>query len=288
MVVRKRFMVAGHLLRVVLDDRIAKRLTNYVPFASDDDSNPVFTLIVDEGKEMPNGFVEEWRQEEEGQEIVCGQCEEKPSFLFRWLGKTGGWLVCSPDYAEAKLTLSGYEGKATLDNAMMVVFAMATSRRGTLLFHSSTVSLDGYGYMFLGTSGTGKSTHSRLWIENISGTELVNDDNPVVRVYDDGHIVVYGSPWSGKTPCYRQASCRLGGIVGLAQAPYNDIRRLCGIEAYALLSASVSGKTWDKSIADGLHRTLNALAKQTPVWHLDCLPNSDAATLCCNNIKIND
>lgn len=116
----------------------------------------------------------------------------------------------------------------------------------------------------------------------------MNDDNPVVRVYDDGHIVVYGSPWSGKTPCYRQASCRLGGIVGLAQAPYNEIRRLGGIESYALLSASVSGKTWDKSIADGLHRTLNALAKQTPVWHLDCLPNSDAATLCCNKIKIDN
>ena len=174
---------------------------------------------------------------------------------------------------------------AKRDNAMMVLFAMATARLATLLFHASTVSLEGKAYMFLGKSGTGKSTHSRLWLQNIEGAELVNDDNPVVRVNEDGTAVVYGSPWSGKTPCYRRVAYRLGGIVGLAQAPRNAIRRMGGIEAYALLSSSVSGKVWDKGIADGLHHTLNALAMKTAVWHLDCLPDGEAARLCCEAVK---
>ena len=73
--------------------------------------------------------------------------------------------------------------------------------------------------------------------------------------------------------------------MGLAQAPRNAIRQMGGIEAYALLSSSVSGKVWDKGIADGLHHTLNALAMKTAVWHLDCLPDGVAARLCCEAVK---
>ena len=129
--------------------------------------------------------------------------------------------------------------------------------------------------MFLGPSGTGKSTHARLWLKHIDGTELVNDDNPVVR-----QGVVYGSPWSGKTPCYRNVSYTLGGIVVLSQAPYNKIEQLGGIGAYAALMSSISGMRWDARIADGLHQSENDLATNVPIWHLDCLPDEAAATLC--------
>ena len=53
-----------------------------------------------------------------------------------------------------------------------------------------------------------------------------------------------------------------------------------GIEAYALISSSISGKRWDKSIADGLHDTINRLAIGVPTWHLNCLPNAEAALIC--------
>jgi hypothetical protein len=149
-----------------------------------------------------------------------------------------------------------------------------------VLFHAAVVSYEGRGYMFLGRSGTGKSTHARLWLKYIEGTALVNDDNPVVR---DG--VVYGSPWSGKTPCYRNVSYPLGAIVLLSQAPYNEIRRLIGIHAYVALIESISGKRWDERIADGLHQTEDALVAQVPVWHLECLPDEEAARLCQLNIK---
>ena len=112
----------------------------------------------------------------------------------------------------------------------------------------------------------------------------MNDDNPVVRVNPDGSATVYGSPWSGKTPCYRNISCPVGGIVALSQAPYNKIRRLEGITAYAAVMPSISGKRWDRAIADGLHRTENALASHVPVWHLDCLPDEAAALLCNNTV----
>ena len=109
----------------------------------------------------------------------------------------------------------------------------------------------------------------------------MNDDNPVVRVSEDGEVRVYGSPWSGKTPCYRNISYPVGAIVKLSQAPYNKIQRLKGIKAYAEVITSISGKRWDKVLAEGLHETENLIVQHAPVWHLDCLPDEAAAQLCC-------
>jgi hypothetical protein len=72
----------------------------------------------------------------------------------------------------------------------------------------------------------------------------------------------------------------LGAIVLLSQADCNKIQRLSGVYAYVALIESISGKRWDERIADGLHQTENALASSIPVWHLECLPDEEAAILC--------
>lgn len=281
------YIVAEHLFGVETDESMLALMTNYAPFkvGQSDNQDVLFYVSIVQGE--PVSYVEEWRQDEEGQDTICGHTElGEPVFEFRFGGKTAGWLVCTPGYRSGTLHLSGLHSKAALDNALMILFAMASACTGTVLFHSAVVSLDGRGYMFLGKSGTGKSTHARLWLQNIPGTELMNDDNPAVRVKPDGTAVVYGTPWSGKTPCYRNVSAQLGGIVLLSQAPYNKIVRLKGIGAYAAVVPSISGKRWDARIADGLHETENALATYIPVWHLDCLPDADAALRCKETIAI--
>jgi len=262
-----------------------KLMENYEPFRLADPHDPAFALTIGRG-EAPD-YSEELRQEEEGQEIVCGRtADHKAVFEFRWWQETAGWLICADDYREGRLVTTGRYTKMAIDNALMVLYALATAAKGTVLFHAAVVSHGGRGYMFLGPSGTGKSTHARLWLQHIEGTALVNDDNPVVRLADDGSPVVYGSPWSGKTPCYRNASYPLGAIVLLSQAPYNKIRRLGAIQAYASLVASISGKRWDSGVADGLHQTENALVSTVAVWHLECLPDEEASKLCALNIEL--
>lgn len=185
------------------------------------------------------------------------------------------FLICSKDYREGRIILPECKLKKVFYEALKMMYDLATAGKDTLHVHAAVVSCRGKGYLFLGPSGTGKSTHAQLWIKHIGGTELVNDDNPVVR---DG--VVYGSPWSGKTPCYRNVSYPIGGIVMLSQAPYNKIRRLSGIEAYVDLAESVGGKIWDSRIAEGLHQAENRVASTIPMWHLECLPDEEAARLC--------
>ena len=278
------YTVSGHCFSVTAEADDFGLMDNYEPFGCDG-GEAVFVLSVVDRK--PVSYVEEMRQEDEGQDIVCGKSDDgQPVFEYRWNGETAGWLICSDGYHEGRLVMTGNYRKMAIDNALMVLFALATAREATVLFHAAVVSHNGRSFMFLGKSGTGKSTHARLWLRHIEGAELVNDDNPVVRVGDDGSATVYGSPWSGKTPCYRNVQYPLGGIVLLSQAPYNKIRRLSGIEAYAALVPSISGMRWDECIAEGLHQTENALASVVPMWHLECLPNEEAARLCQATISL--
>ena len=283
------YQVAGHRFAVTAkDDLLQKMDQQYGPFLVKDDNTDglVFWLEVVEESEFPSteGKTEENLQEEGIEKIVIGHVGQQPYFEFWSRDNCKGRMLVDANWREVILT-NPDQTLYALNNAAMLMYAMATSRKKTALFHSSVVEHLGRAYMFLGKSGTGKSTQSQLWIKYIPETQLVNDDNPVVRVNDDGTATVYGSPWSGKTPCYRNVSYPIGGIVKLEQAPKNHIRRLKGIEAYAELVPSISGKRWDKALADGLHETENALIMNVPMWHLDCLPDEEAARLCFGNIN---
>jgi hypothetical protein len=276
------YKVAEHVFSLDMGTRgnLLCDLRQYEPFVTDATEDVVFSLEIVDMPISTEGFTDEMHQEEEGQNIIAGHLPTgEPYFEFLLGGKRSAVLICSQDYQRARLSLEEYP-QFGVNNAIMVMYALATSNKRTALFHSSVVSYQGRGYMFLGHSGTGKSTHSSLWLKYIKGTELVNDDNPVVRILEDGEVRVYGSPWSGKTPCYRNVSYPVGAIVKLSQAPYNEIQRLKGIKAYAAVVPSISGKRWDRQLAEGLHETENLIAQYVPVWHLDCLPDEAAAQLC--------
>lgn len=282
------YEVAGHRFAVMAEDNLLQKMDQYEPFLVQEDKTEelVFSLKVVEESDFPSteGKTEENLQEEGIEKIVIGHVGQQPYFEFWSREQCKGRMLVDANWQEVLLT-NPDQTLYALNNAAMLMYAMATSRKKTALFHSSVVEHQGRAYMFLGKSGTGKSTHSQLWIKYIPETQLVNDDNPVVRVNDDGTATVYGSPWSGKTPCYRNVSYPIGGIVKLEQAPENRIRRLKGVEAYAEMVPSISGKRWDKALADGLHETESTLIMQVPVWHLDCLPDEGAARLCYENIS---
>ena len=279
------YKVAGHtfVLETNGKDIANSEMQQYEAFQTDQTEDTVFSLEIVDIPLVTTDFQEDLRQEDDGQFIIAGHLPSGESYFEFWLGKKrSSVLVVSNDYMTGKVSVES-EWSFGVNNAIMVMYALATANKHTALFHSSVVSYQGKGYMFLGHSGTGKSTHSSLWLKYIEGTELVNDDNPVVRINENNEVRVYGSPWSGKTPCYRNVSYPIGAIVKLDQAPYNEITRLKGIKAYAAVMPSISGKRWDSKQADGLHETEDLLAQLVPVWHLDCLPDEAAARLCCKN-----
>ena len=206
-------------------------------------------------------------------------CDEK--------GRLCALLQSNPDFSDCVCALVAEHeaGKQFgLNNAVMLVYAFASAPYGTLLMHASVIRNNGTGYLFLGKSGTGKSTHTRLWLRYIPGSDLMNDDNPVVRVMN-GQAYVFGSPWSGKTPCYKTNSYELVGCVRLSQAPYNEIKKLKVMQAYAALHPSCPPDfAYDEKLYDCISQILNDILVKVPVYHLACLPNAEAAHLSCKTI----
>lgn len=282
------YQVAGHTFSLELpeEQHIIDEMGQYAPFVVPTADHVAFAMKVVPEEQFPatDGMTVELHQDDDGSQILAGRAAGRPYFEFQLWGRCAARMVTNEQYTDATVVLVD-EPLFGINNALMVMYALATANRQTALFHSSVVSYQGYGYMFLGKSGTGKSTHSSLWLKHIKGTELVNDDNPVVRRLSDG-FYVFGSPWSGKTPCYRNVSYPIGGIVQLSQAPYNKIERLRPLTAYAALVPSISGKRWDKVVAEGLHETEDMMAGEVAVWHLECLPDADAAHVCNQAVRI--
>lgn len=174
-------------------------------------------------------------------------------------------------------------GKA-LNAFLMILFAQSSVLHRTCLMHASVVMKADRGYAFLGKSGTGKSTHSSLWMKYFGDADLLNDDNPAIRFTDDGHVYVYGTPWSGKTPCYKNKKVELAAWVRLEQAPVNSFSWKSGVEAFVTLLPSCSSMRWDKNLYDALCDLLENLIQHVPVGYLRCRPDEEAVYMCYNEI----
>ncbi len=190
-------------------------------------------------------------------------------------------------FTNVRATLYGHKNYHAfgLNNAVMICFAYCAAYHHTLLIHSSVVKREDRAYLFLGKSGTGKSTHTQLWIRHLRGSRLLNDDNPAIRVEDDGTVNVYGTPWSGKTPCYNNEHAPIGAIVRLEQWKENIIEREPVIKAFASILSSCSTMMWDKQTYSKIQDTCTAVVSKVPCYYLRNLPNEDAANLSYNTIS---
>lgn len=160
-----------------------------------------------------------------------------------------------------------------------VMFGVVLASHNAIAIHSSTIVSRGRAVLFLGESGTGKSTHTRLWRENVPGAKLLNDDSPIIRVTDEG-LRVYGSPWSGKTPCYKNESYPVAAFCRLAQAPRNMILQQGVMLAIgAILPSCPPIFAHDEYLQDCICTTLDKVITNTPVYRLECLPNAEAAMM---------
>ena len=181
--------------------------------------------------------------------------------------------------AQATINWSDPYAGAVLCSLLRIVFAQAVVYHRAVSIHASVVHLDGKAYLFMGKSGTGKSTHSALWQETFEGCELLNDDNPTLRLTDKG-VMAYGTPWSGKTPCYKNSCFPLAGMVRLRQAQQNRYTAQKDITAFITVLPGCSVIRKDTQQYDTLCATLLEITEKVKVGTLECLPNKEAAMVC--------
>lgn len=276
-------------LSVDSEDAMQNYLQPYTPFLHEQNRNAEVVFSFDVVKDG-DATVDLQRHEkvadfdENGQRMQLYRSDAGAYVILMTLvtEPSGRCILCiNKDFSSATYVTSCSESMRVygMNSGLMMMFAFAGATHHLLLIHSSVIRKSDVGYLFLGKSGTGKSTHSTLWLKYIPGTDLLNDDNPALRLGDDGIPMVYGTPWSGKTPCYRNIKARIGGFVDLHQAPHNKIKRLSAIEAYVSLLPAVSNMKWERRLCDGINSTLNAIIQSVPVYSLDCLPDEAAAQM---------
>jgi len=190
-------------------------------------------------------------------------------------------LLVPPDlhHFRCDLTLTDKREAPFLNTFLMIAFALAAAPLKTVKLHASVIEREGKAILFLGSSGTGKSTHTRLWQEHIPGSRLLNDDEPVVRIMEDENVRVFGSPWSGSTPCYRNISAEVAAFVRLYQHPENKLTPIKGITAFTALFQSAAILRSDEQHREHLFGNATEIIERVPFTGLDCRPDREAVML---------
>ena len=154
----------------------------------------------------------------------------------------------------------------------------------TFLFHCSAVAVDGKAYLFAAPSGTGKSTHTRLWRTYFGDRAvMVNDDKPLLQVRDEA-IYVCGTPWCGKHGLNTNQKVPIQGICILERGRENSVEKISTMEAFAEMYKQTyrSGERGQmiKTIA-----LLKQLAERIPVYRMKCNISEQAVETSWNTMK---
>lgn len=154
----------------------------------------------------------------------------------------------------------------------------------TLLMHGSCIAVDGTGYLFTAKSGTGKSTHTRLWRERFGDRAvMINDDKPLIRVTEKG-AVVYGTPWDGKHHLSTNCAVPLKAICVLERAEQNRIHRITAAEAYPNLLQQIYRPSEAETMRITV-RLINRLSGCVDLWRLGCNMDPEAAEIAYQAMK---
>jgi hypothetical protein len=123
-----------------------------------------------------------------------------------------------------------------------------------VMLHASAVQYENYAYLFSANSGTGKSTHTHLWLEKFPTAEILNDDKPAIRIID-GKSYAYGTPWSGKYDESINTATEIAGITFLSRGVNNEIKRTTGEDV----------------MVDFMNQTVRPIKKDYMVYFMDVL-----------------
>jgi hypothetical protein len=186
----------------------------------------------------------------------------------------------------SKVLEEGYKFTDGYLETLSVHRKLATSliQSDTLLFHGSAVAVDGQVYVFTAKSGTGKSTHARLWRKKFGERAvMVNDDKPMLKVYNDG-VSVCGTPWNGKHRLDTNVELPLKAICIIRRDNDNHIERISVEEALPVLWEQ-SYRPSDEMDMGKMMELFGHIAENIPIYRLGCNMEDEAADVAWEGMK---
>lgn len=153
----------------------------------------------------------------------------------------------------------------------------------TILFHGSAIAVDGEAYIFTAKSGTGKSTHTKLWRECFGDkVTMINDDKPLLKISD--RVIVYGTPYDGKHRLSENISAPLNSICIITRSKNNHIEKITKEKAYPMLIQ----QTYRSNNPKNMKKTFELIDKlidKVDLYLLECNMDLDAAKIAYEGMK---
>ena len=181
--------------------------------------------------------------------------------------------------------------------------AAAMAARDTFLMHGSVLAVGNEAYMFTAPSGTGKTTHSRLWLSGIPGSYIVNGDKPLITISEQNNAagakigaqtdaqpstrfaaIAHGTPWCGKEGWNTKTSVPLKAIVILERGEENSITEISAIEAYPAIYPQIH-RPADIPTAKQVLDLSGKLLESVRCYRLTCNMDPEAAFVAYNGLK---
>ena len=270
----RRYRVADHHFAICGADlcQMIAKIPGFIPFESSDDVEDDFSFISNDL--LPVDFKVQYSFDYENILGEFGTTED--GFFLRQTpeGEEPLYMWCKE--GDNRVYFNGNPSLRLFRFALWIGYGLMTYDKGTIAVHSSCIVSNGKAVIFLGESGTGKSTHTRLWREQFGDRcYMINDDKPLIR-FDGEAIRVYGTPWAGKYNLGRNTSAPLKAIIQLRRGSENHIEKVSKDKAfYSIMKQGYfpPGNA-AKSQALSLQKKL---IEQVPFYELTCNMEPDAA-----------
>lgn len=144
------------------------------------------------------------------------------------------------------------------------------------LIHSSAVVYENRAYLFTAPSGTGKSTHTALWLKNLKGSYILNDDKPLIRIID-GEVLAFGTPFSGKNDINVNIGVPLAAVTYITRGNENCIFKVNMPQAINILLWQTV-RTKNKDVAEKTLNMIDRILRRIPVYEMSCDMSQSAFT----------
>lgn len=229
--------------------------------------------------------------------VRCRQ-EGNRAFFREYLTQESPRFTLEPGEEDLALTRQQLHRQAALDGtpdgpyspfflencAIHWMLANELAIRNVLLMHGSAIVVDGECYIFTAPSGTGKSTHTRLWRQQFGDRAyMLNDDKPMLAVGEEG-VTAYGTPWAGKHRLSRNASAPLIAVVQLERDRVNHLEPISSLQALPVLHSQAL-RPYTAAAMEQVLRLERQILKTVPFYHLGCNMDPEAALVAYRGIK---
>lgn len=278
-----RLSIAGLHIDVAVDSTVLEALPNLQPFVMSGNEDDTLICHVQTGQEVTSEETPSTLSSQSDDKTIQVWLKPDECKLSLYNARSGQtyWLKADRQWQKVMTdwTPSDAESLASLNDLIMIAFVYRSAFYQTVTIHASAVAVKDEGCAFVGPSGIGKSTHSRLWLQHVPGARLLNDDQPVLRQLPDGTVWLYGSPWSGKTSCYCNEGVALKALFFMEQALENQLTRLTGIETFQQLMKFTSLMGRDTVTFRAISSTQASICGAIPAYLFRNFPAKEAVAL---------